>query len=68
MGELQQDIIMESQSLKDMRVSIQKDCNKLQGEIGKDESKEERINKVGQRDMLEKLKKVWASNRSLASP
>lgn len=68
MADLQQDIRMESQSLKDMRMSIQKDCLALQAEIGKDESKEERINKVGQKDMLEKLKKVWASNRSLASP
>ena len=68
MGDLQQDIRMESKSLKEMCVSIQKDCAALQYEIGKDEMKEERINKVGQKDMLAKLKKVWASNRSLASP
>lgn len=68
MGELQQDIRMESQSLMDMRVSIQNDCAVLQAEIGKDESKEERLSHVGQKDMLAKLKKVWASNRSLASP
>lgn len=68
MGDLHQDIRMESDSLKDMRISIQKDCAALQAEIGKDESKDERINKVGQSEMLEKLKKVWASNRSLASP
>lgn len=72
MGELQQDIRMESQSLKDMRVSIQKDCLKLEAEIGKDESKEAKMNRVGQKDMLEKLKKVWGSptpsNRSISSP
>lgn len=62
------DIREESDSLKQMRRSIQKDCVTMQEEIGKDESKEGHFEKVGKRDMLAKLKKVWASNRSLASP
>jgi translation initiation factor 2B subunit (eIF-2B alpha/beta/delta family) len=69
MDELQQDIQVESDSLKQMRESIQKDCSILQDEIGKDETKEERLDKVGRKDMLQKLKQVWAiSNRSLTSP
>jgi hypothetical protein len=69
MDELKQDIRVESDSLKQMRKSIQKDCAILQDEIGKDEITDERFGKVGKKDMLQKLKQVWAtSNRSLTSP
>jgi hypothetical protein len=67
--ELQQDINLESDSLEQMRRSIQKDCSILQDEIGKDEMKDERFDILGKRDMLQKLKQVWATlNRSLTSP
>lgn len=66
--ELQQDVKLESASLKKMRESIQKDCSALSDEIGKDEGKEERLDKVGKKDMLAKLKQVWASpNRTICS-
>jgi hypothetical protein len=47
--ELQQDIELESHSLKQMRESIQKDCSVLQDEIGKDEVKEGHLEKVGKK-------------------
>jgi hypothetical protein len=59
--ELQEDVKAESDSLKQMRLSIQKDCSILQDEIGKDEMRDERLDKVGKNDMLQKLKQVWAS-------
>jgi hypothetical protein len=66
--ELQQDVKLESASLKKMRESIQKDCSALSDEIGKDEGKEGRLDKVGKKDMLAKLKQVWASpNRTICS-
>ena len=69
LDELQQDVKLESASLKKMRESIQKDCSALSDEIGKDEVKGERLDKVHKKDMLAKLKQVWASpNRPISSP
>lgn len=69
LDELQQDVKLESASLKKMRESIQKDCSALSDEIGKDLLKGERLDKVHKKDMLAKLKQVWASpNRPISSP